>query len=91
MMSIHVHNYCFALCTAESHNIGLSAAISTSIIIVIVVSVMCVICLILKVHRRKKMPGNLLHLKLIYDVQCTLISKFSLLQVLLTLFIGNKM
>ena len=71
MMNIHMHNYCFDLYvhTAESHNIaviGLSAAIGTSVIIVTVVSVMCVICLVLKVRWRKKMPGNLLHLKLIY-------------------------
>ena len=62
-----MHNYCFDsvlyVYTAKSHNIvviGLSAAIGTSIIIVTVVSVMCVICLVLKVHRRKKMSGNFL-------------------------------
>ena len=40
-----------SLCTVETCNIaviGLSAAISTS------VTVMCVICLVLKVHRRKR-------------------------------------
>ena len=90
-----MHSYCFDFVlyvTAESHSIaviGFSAAI-TSVIIVTLVSVMCVICLVLKVHQGKMMPGNLYYILNVH-VKCMLISKFSLLQVTLTPFIGNKM
>ena len=90
-----MRSYCFdfvVYVTAESHSIaviGFSAAISTSVIIVTLVSVMCVICLVLKVHRQKKMSGNLFHLN--YTCVMYVYLKICSLRVLLAPFIGNKM